>query len=79
MTKIEEKAAELSKTLGLDADTQRDLGEIELKVLTRPWTLADAIREGSLVTTHSTDGWGDGESACALSAAVIAAKAHGYL
>lgn len=79
MSKIDEKAAELSKTLGLDAETQRDLGEIEMNVLTRPFTLADAIREGSMVTSHSTEGWGDGESACALSAAVISAKAHGYL
>jgi hypothetical protein len=79
MTKIEEKAAELSKTLGLDAETQATLAEAELNVLTRPYTLADAIREGATVTSHSTEGWGDGESACALSAAVIAATAHGYL
>jgi len=79
MTKIDEKAAELSKTLGLDAETMAVLAEAELKELTRPFTLGDAIREGSLVTTHSTEGWGDGESACALSAAVISAKAHGYL
>ena len=77
MSKIDEKAAELTEVL--DAQTKAALAEAELNVLTRPYTLGDAIREGSLVTTHNTSGWGDGESACALSAAVIAAKAHGYL
>jgi hypothetical protein len=41
-------------------------------------TLADAIREGSLVTTQE-HGWGSGENACALSAARLAARARGYL
>ena len=77
MNKIDEKAKELNELL--DAETKASLGEIELNVLARPYTLADAIREGARVTEHSTDGWGDGERACALSAAVIAARARGLL
>jgi hypothetical protein len=54
------------------------LGEIELGVLTS-YTLADAIREGSSVTGQKTGGWGDGHSACALTAGYIAAKARNYV
>ena len=72
MNKIDEKAAELSEAL------KAELGEIELKVTTG-YTLADAIREGSKVTEHSQQGWGNGNNACALSAGVIAARARGYL
>lgn len=71
MNKIEEKAAELA------ANLKADLGEIELNVLTG-YTLADAIREGSTVSDQAYT-WGDGETACALSAAVIAAKARGFM
>lgn len=53
------------------------LREMELAALTN-YTLADAIREGSQVTTQ-TYGWGSGDTACALSAARLAAKARGYL
>ncbi len=67
MNKIDEKATELKEMLG----------GIELAVLTN-YTLADAIREGSSVSEQSYD-WGDGARACALSAAVIAAKARGYV
>ena len=42
------------------------------------YRLSDAIREGSAVTKQAV-GWGDGESACALSAAALALKARGYL
>lgn len=54
------------------------LGEIELDVLTS-YTLADAIREGSSVTTQKRGGWVEGESACALGAGFLAAKARGYV
>lgn len=55
-----------------------ELALIEEKVLTN-YTLADAIRDGSTVTSQS-QGWGDGDrEACALSAAVVAATARGYL
>ena len=67
MYKIDEKIDELRQTLN----------DIELEVTTN-YTLADAIREGSTVTTQIYN-WGDGETACALSAAVMAAKARGYI
>lgn len=72
MSKINEKAAELSKM------REAELGAIELNVIGK-YTLADAIREGSLVSVHNADGWGDGESACALSAAVISARSRGFI
>jgi hypothetical protein len=53
-----------------------DLAKIEEAVVTG-YTLADAIREGSSVTTQE-HGWGSGETACALSAGSIAATARGY-
>lgn len=73
MNKIEEKATELTEVL------KAELGEIELNVLTRPFTLGDAIREGAMVTEPCNEGWGDGERACALSAAVISATARGLI
>jgi hypothetical protein len=56
----------------LTALREKELGEIELEVLSRPFTLADAIREGGKVTTKAV-GWGDGDTACALHAGVISA------
>ncbi|QGH79431.1 hypothetical protein SEA_LIMPID_104 [Streptomyces phage Limpid] len=67
MNKIDEKAEELQKTID----------EIGMSVYTG-YTLADAIREGSSVSTQEY-GWGNGETACALTSAVIAAKARGYV
>lgn len=56
---------------------RQELGEIEMDVLTS-YTLADAIREGSSVTDKATGAWlGENGEACALSAALIAAKARG--
>ena len=54
-----------------------ELGKIEMDVLTG-FTLADAIREGSTVTTQAYN-WGQGETACALSAGYLAALARGYV
>jgi hypothetical protein len=71
MNKIDEKAAELTTVL------ENELGEIEMKVLTE-YTLADAIREGCKVTDQAYT-WGNGDTACAMSAAVIAATARGYM
>ena len=71
MSKIDEKAAELNEIL------KRELGEIELN--TMEYSLADAIREGSMVSEHDQNGWGNGQTACAMTAGVIAAKARGYL
>lgn len=52
--------------------------EIEVDVLTTPLTLADAMRMGSKVTEQGFD-WQVGETACALSAAVISARAFGAI
>lgn len=71
MNKLDEKTAELEAVL------KEELREIEIGVLTG-YTLADAIREGCKVSEQEYN-WGDGDTACALSAAVIAAKTRGYL
>lgn len=42
------------------------------------YRLSDAIREGSTVTAKA-NGWGKGDTACAMHAAVIAAHARGYM
>lgn len=70
MSKLDEKALELSDAL------KSELGEIELTSM--EYTLADAIREGSTVSTQAYN-WGNGETACALTAAVIAGKARGFI
>lgn len=54
-----------------------ELAEIEMNVLTK-YTLADAMREGSTVSTQAYD-WGGGDRACALSAACISAASRGYI
>lgn len=59
-------------------ELREQLAEIEMGVLTS-YTLADAIREGCSVTTQKVGGYGAGREACAMSAAVIAAKARGYV
>ena len=68
MNRIDEKAEELKKAID----------EIGMSVMTS-YTLADAIREGSSVTTPAVGAWGDGYAACALTSAVIAAKSRGYI
>jgi hypothetical protein len=73
MNKVNEKAEELRRNRQLEVE----LGEIELEVTTN-FTLADAIREGSTVTTQEC-GWGDGGTACALTAAVVSAKSRGFM
>ena len=64
--KTEEKVAELKNLISTD----------EIKRMN--YRLSDAIREGSSVTDQAV-GWGNGENACALHSAVIAAQARGYL
>ncbi len=60
-------------------DQLRDeLGEIEMGVLTEGYTLADAIREGSQVSEQAHN-WGDEDTACAMTAAYVAAKARGVI
>lgn len=72
MNKTQKKVEELSEL------RKSELGELELEVLSRPFTLADAIREGSKVTTKA-EGWGDGDTACALHAAVISAQSRNLM
>lgn len=67
MNKVDEKVDELRGIID----------EIGMKVATE-YTLADAIREGCKVSNQAV-GWGNGENACALTSAVIAAKARGYV
>lgn len=67
MNKVEEKIEEIKAVID----------EIGMDVATS-YTLADAIREGSMVTTQEY-GWGNGDTACAMSAAVMAARARGYM
>jgi hypothetical protein len=79
MTKLDEKALELRSVLGLDEETKAVLGEIDMRVMTEGYTLAQAIREGGMVSKQAVNSWGDGESACALTAATLAAKARGLI
>lgn len=61
----------------LDVETERELSGIEEQV-TGKTTLADLIRGGA---KHSKQvyGWGEGDNACALSAAAHAAVALGVI
>ena len=54
-----------------------DLAQIEEDVTTNV-TVADLIRQGAAQTVHYP-GWGQGEQACALSAAAMSAKALGFI
>ncbi len=69
MQYIDQKVDELSKELAV----------IETEVLTEGYTLSKAIREGSSVTTQAIGSYGDGLTACALTASYIAAKTRGVL
>jgi len=52
----------------------------EIEQYTEGYTLADAIREGSTATKQEVGDWyGTDNSACALSAAYLAAKARGLI
>ena len=69
MSNVVEEQAEKLKAL---------LGEIEMGVVTG-YTLGDAIREGAQVSGQAYN-WTDEEgNMCAMSAAVVAAKARGYM
>jgi hypothetical protein len=59
------------------AALREQLREIELDVSTEGITLSQLMREGTRVTEQAVGGWGDGvHTACALTSALIAAKAH---
>lgn len=63
--------------IDIDKQTKEELGQVELSVLTNV-SLGDLIRAGSK-NTEKAVGWGDGTiTACALTAAKIAAKDLGY-
>lgn len=62
----------------IDETTQADLAKIEQDVTTKT-TLADLIRKGSENTTQEFGGWGQGDRACALSAAGLAAQELGII
>lgn len=68
-TQTQEKVDELKGII--DATEIADLNRMNYR-------LSDAIREGSSVTEQA-HGWGDGYEACAMHAAVISAKARGYM
>lgn len=69
-TQTQEKIEELRGVISAD------LMDGELRRMN--YRLSDAIREGSSITTQA-NGWGAGQQACALHAAVIAAEARGHL
>ncbi len=77
MIDVDKKVQEIRDLKGLDADTAAELRGIEGDVLMN-YTLADAIREGSEVTDQAYTWEKDGK-VCALSAAVLAAKARHYI
>jgi hypothetical protein len=79
MNKIEERAEVLRTRDGLDDDTKALLSEIDMRVRTEGVTLASLIREGSTVSEQAIGSWGDGHSACALTAAAIAAQARNII
>jgi phosphate starvation-inducible protein PhoH len=67
MSKLHEKVDELRGMLE----------EIELN--TMQYSLADAIREGTLNTEQAVGTFGTGDTMCAMSSAVQAAKARGFM
>jgi len=69
----------MSKTLEKTDELREIFKATEVAEISRMnYRLSDAIREGASVTEQA-DGWGDGEKACAMHAAVIAAHARGYM
>lgn len=76
MNTIEEQVETLRSNL--EAEAAKVVGEVELTMSTR-YTLADAIREGATVSGQARN-WTDHKgNMCAMSAAIVAAKARGYM
>lgn len=69
MNKIDEKVEELKQALG----------EIEMDVLTKGYSLSDAIREGAMVSKQASGQFGNGEIACTLTSAYLALRARGLV
>lgn len=65
MNKLDEKIDEIAA----------DLAEVELKVLTEGMTLAKAMRLGAEHTEQAIGSYGNGYSACGLTAAHVGAEA----
>lgn len=65
---VDEKTEELRK----------ELAGLDLKVLTEGATLASLIRLGTRVTAKERN-WGNGDTACTLSAAFLAARTLGIV
>jgi hypothetical protein len=61
----------------IEQEIKNDLAGIEMDVLTNV-TVADLIRYGAKHTTQA-QGWGNDETACALSCAGLAAEALGII
>lgn len=60
-----------------EENLRKELGEIELGVVTEGLTLSQLMREGTRVTDQAIGSFGDGINfACALSAADLAARAR---
>ncbi len=61
--------------------TEKFITGDEAKELERmaQYRLSDAIKEGSAVSNQAIGSWSSGDNLCAMSAAVCAAKARGYM
>lgn len=75
MSTILERNVEKVKELLSDEDAAKEIASLERM----KYRLSDAIREGSKVSDQAYSWAGPNDSMCALSAAVTAAKARGYI
>ena len=76
-TVIERNVEKLKEVI--EADTVTDNAEEIASLERMKYRLSDAIREGSKVAPQAYNWTGTNDSMCALSAAVVAAKARGYM
>jgi len=74
MSTILERNVEKVKEV-ISADAEKEIASLERM----KYRLSDAIREGSKVSDQAYSWTGKDDSMCALSAAVTAAKARGYI
>lgn len=68
----------VSRELAIRETVTENPAEVDQLERAASYRLSDAMREGAEFTSKAV-GWGSGESACALSAAYIAAKARKYV
>lgn len=72
----------MSDVMTRNVDKMKEIleSDTDIKSLERmKYRLSDAIREGSKVSDQAYSWVGENDSMCALSAAVTAAKARGYM